>query len=176
MILDTLSTTTIRAMRAEDGPAVLHIYQQGADTGHATFQTAAPSWDEWDRAHMRDARLIAERNAAIAGWAALARVSSRPDYAGVAELSIYIADDARGVGVGRLLLESLIESAEAAGYWMLEAGVFPENSASIALHKSMGFRIVGTRERLGRMTHGPMTGVWRDVVFLERRSPTIGVE
>ena len=163
-------------MRADDGLAVLRIYQQGADTGHATFQTHAPSWDEWDQDHTRDARLIAERNGAIAGWASLARVSSRPVYAGVAELSIYIADDARGCGVGRLLLNALIESAEAAGYWMLEAGVFPENRASIALHESAGFRIVGTRDRLGRMTHGPMSGVWRDVVLLERRSPTIGVE
>jgi L-amino acid N-acyltransferase YncA len=174
--LNTRPATTIRTMRADDGPAILRIYQQGADTGHATFQTSAPPWEEWDHGHTRDARLVAERDGGVAGWAALARVSSRPVYAGVAELSIYIADDARGAGVGRLLMESIIESAEAAGYWTLESGVFPENRASIALHESTGFRIVGTRERQGRMTHGPMTGVWRDVVLLERRSATIGVE
>jgi L-amino acid N-acyltransferase YncA len=174
--LTTFGSTKIRVMHAADAPAVLRIYQEGIDTGHATFQAHAPSWEEWDRAHTPDARLVAERDGAIAGWVGLSKISSREVYAGVAEHSVYIANDARGFGVGRLLLRAMVESSEAAGYWMLQSGVFPENKASIAAHESAGFRAVGIRKRVGLMSYGPMKGVWRDVVMVERRSQVVGVE
>lgn len=174
--MNTLPATMIRAMRADDGPAVLRIYQQGIDTGHATFQDQAPSWIEWDQSHAPQVRLLAEHNGQAVGWASLSAISTRPVYTGVAEHSIYIANEARGQGVGLKLLKAFIEYSEAAGYWMLQSGVFPENKASIAMHEYAGFRIVGIRERVGLMSYGPMEGAWRDVVFIERRSATIGVK
>ncbi|MBL4721525.1 MAG: N-acetyltransferase [Alphaproteobacteria bacterium] len=162
-------------MRATDSDAVLRIYQHGADTGHATFQSQAPSWSEWDQGHLNEARLVAALKGEVIGWAAMARISSRSVYAGVAEHSIYIAPEAHGLGAGRRLMRAFIESAETHGFWMLQAGIFPENRASIALHKSLGFKIVGTRERIGLMDFGPLKGVWHDVVLMERRSATVGV-
>ena len=168
--------TTIRTLEAADADAVLGIYQQGIDTGQATFQTHAPDWQDWCRSHMRNCRLIAERQNTVLGWAALSDVSSRCVYRGVAEVSIYLAAAARGQGIGRQLLQALITASEHEQIWMLQAGIFPENQASLVLHQRAGFRIVGTRERLGRMSHGPLKNHWRDVVFLERRSTAVGID
>ena len=163
----------IRFMRAEDGPAVLAIYGGGIATGHASFQETVPAWEEWDAGHLECCRLVAQEGGEVVGWAALSPVSSRKVYAGVGEVSIYLADGVRGRGVGDRLLGALIEASEQAGLWTLQAGIFPENAASIALHRKFGFRQVGVRERLGRMTHGPLAGEWRDVMLLERRSPAV---
>jgi len=160
-------TTVVRDLRPEDWPQVSAIYEDGIATGNATFETAAPAWEVWDAAHPEH-RLVAELGGEVAGWAALAPVSGRPCYRGVAEESVYVAAWARGRGVGRELLEALVVRADAAGIWTLEAGIFPENRASVRLHLVCGFRIVGVRERLGQLG-----GVWRDVLLLERRSPVV---
>jgi len=154
-----------------DWEFVRSIYLEGIATGHATFETEAPDWERWDSAHLSFARLVARNGGAVLGWTALSPVSSRRAYAGVAEVSVYVAAAARGAGVGRSLLGALVEEAERNGVWTLQAGVFPENAASLALHKSCGFREVGRRERIGMLR-----GLWRDVILLERRSLTIGVE
>ncbi|MBN1979860.1 MAG: N-acetyltransferase [Anaerolineae bacterium] len=149
------------------------IYLEGIATGNATFETDAPDWEKWDRAHLTDCRLVARKGGRpfgrVVGWAALSPVSGRCAYAGVASLSIYVAETARGQGVGKALLQALIEASEQRGIWTLEAGIFPENAASLALRRSCGFREVGRRERIGRMD-----GVWRDVIFVERRSKIVG--
>jgi len=157
-------------MRDSDWPAVREIYREGIETGDATFQTAAPEWAEWDAGHLRHSRLAARREGSIGGWAALSAVSRRECYAGVAEVSIYIAGEHRGRGLGRLLLAALIGESEAHGIWTLQAGIFPENRASITLHKNLGFRQVGVRERIGQRD-----GRWRDTVLLERRSQSVGI-
>ena len=151
-------------MQDGDWPAVRSIYLEGIATGNATFQTAAPSWDEWNAGHLPHCRLIAVEDASVAGWAALSRVSARPVYAGVAEVSVYVAERARGKGVGRLLLQGLVAESEGQGIWTLQAGIFPENVGSLALHRAAGFRVVGTRERMGCLN-----GRWRDVILMERR-------
>lgn len=160
---------TIRAMTAGDADPVLAIYQAGIDTGNATFETRAPEWPVWDKHHLADHRYVAVDGDRVVGWVALSGVSDRCVYAGVAELSVYIHPDAQGRGVGRALLAELIDSTERAGVWTLQTGIFPENTASVALHRRAGFRLVGRRERLGRHH-----GVWRDVLLMERRSPVIG--
>jgi phosphinothricin acetyltransferase len=161
--------TEIRDLRPEDWAEVARIYEQGIETGHATFETRVPAWAEWDGAHLAAHRLVALRDGGrLAGWGALSPVSQRCVYAGVAEHSVYVAAEARGHGVGRELLGALIASSERGGIWTLEAGIFPENEASLALHRAVGFRVVGVRERLGRMH-----GVWRDVLLLERRSEVV---
>ena len=167
---------TCRPMAAGDADDVLRIYREGIDSGHATFAPAVPDWAGWDEAHLPHSRLVAVTAGRIVGWAALIPVSSRPVYRGVTELSIYVSTEARRSGVGRALMEALIEVSEAAGIWTLQAGIFPENAASIALHETYGFRIVGTRERVGKMEYGPMAGRWRDVVLMERRSTVAGVD
>ena len=154
----------LRELRAGDWPAVRAIYEDGIRSGDATFETETPSWERWDAAHP-ELRLVAERDGAVVGWAALSPYSDRRCYRGVAEESVYVSAAARGRGVGRALLEALIARAEADGYWTLLAGIFPENAASLALHSSAGFRVLGVHERLGERD-----GVWRDVVLLERRS------
>jgi phosphinothricin acetyltransferase len=156
-------------MADEDWPAVAEIYEQGIEDGDATFEVAVPSWMEWDESHLRGHRLVARVGGEVAGWAALAPASDRCAYRGVVWDSVYVRREARGRGVGRLLLEQLVRAADAAGFWTLQAGIFPENAASIALHERCGFRIVGVRERLGRQD-----GTWRDVILLERRSPAVG--
>jgi L-amino acid N-acyltransferase YncA len=156
-----------RDLRPQDWLDVVRIYEEGMLTGNATFETQLPSWEAWDAAHLVEHRLVATLDDEVVGWAALSPYSDRECYRGVAEESIYIAERARGLGLGRRLLGALIASAEAAGIWTLQAGIFPENEASIALHVALGFRVVGVRERLGRSR-----GVWRDVVLLERRSET----
>ena len=164
----------IEPLQASDWPAVAAIYAEGIATGDATFETAPPSWEAWDSSHLADHRLVArldgDEHGGVVAWAALAPVSDRCVYAGVAEDSIYIAERARGRGVGRGLLTELIERAERAGIWTIQTGVFPENTASLALHRRCGFRVVGVRERPGQLR-----GRWRDVVMLERRSPVTGV-
>lgn len=149
--------------------AVRSIYLEGIATGNATFETDAPSWEAWDASHLRTCRLIALDNDTILGWAALTPVSGRCVYAGVAEVSIYIAEAARGKGVGKTLLHELIAHSERDGLWTLQAGIFSENTASLNLFRSHGFRDIGYRERIGKMK-----GIWRDTALLERRSPTIG--
>lgn len=147
------------------------IYLEGIDTGHATFETAAPSWEEWDANHLKLGRVVAisADSGEVVGWAAMNRVSARKVYAGVAEVSVYVANNARQMGVGKALLNSLVQTSEQNGLWTLQASVFPENVASLTLHKSCGFRQVGTRERIGRLN-----GVWRDTILLERRSKLAG--
>ncbi|HXV15989.1 MAG TPA: GNAT family N-acetyltransferase [Gemmatimonadaceae bacterium] len=161
----------ILPMSPSDWPDVRTIYAEGIATGQATFESTVPDWDRWDRSHLASCRLVAKSNGAIVGWAALSPVSSRKVYEGVAEVSVYVASTARGKGIGRRLLDGLVDQSESNGIWTLQASVFPENEASIALHRACGFRIVGRRERIA--LHN---GVWRDTFFLERRSSTAGVE
>jgi L-amino acid N-acyltransferase YncA len=161
----------IRPMRPGDAEAVLTIYQAGLDTGNASFETTAPSWEGWDASHLGDHRLVSvDEDDTVLGWVALSPVSGRCVYAGVAELSIYVDPAARGRGIGGTLMRAVIESSEAAGLWTLTTGVFPENVASLSLHKDAGFRVVGVRKRIGR--HHDR---WRDVLLLERRSDVVGV-
>lgn len=161
----------IRAMRASDATGVLAIYQAGLDGGNASFETRAPDWATFDTGRLPDHRYVAVDPATgrVLGWAAVSAVSARPVYAGVVEHSVYVAPEAAGRGIGRALLATLIRSTEAAGIWTIQSGVFPENEASLALHHTAGFRVVGVRERVGQH-HGR----WRDVVLLERRSPRVG--
>ena len=157
----------IEPMLPGDWPAVRQIYEQGIATGDATFDTRAPDWEGWDAGHLEACRLVA-RDAAgeVVAWAALSPVQRKSAYRGVAEGSLYVREDARGTGVGRALTEAMIAAADEAGIWTLELWVFPENEASIALCESLGFRIVGVRERIGQRE-----GRWRDVVVMERRKP-----
>ena len=159
----------IRPLLPGDWPAVRAIYQEGIATRNATFEDDAPPWEEWDSSHLRDGRLVAEREGNVIAWASLTPVSGRCVYSGVAEVSIYLAAAMRGKGIGGELLEALIKESEEKGYWTLQAGIFPENAASMALHQKCGFRIVGQRDRLGKMD-----GRWRDVMLLERRSTVAG--
>jgi phosphinothricin acetyltransferase len=158
----------IRPLTAADWPRVEEIYAEGIATGNATFETEPPSWDEFDAGRLRDHRLVAVENSAVVGWAALSPTSSRDCYAGVVEHSVYVAAEARGRGVGRALLETLVASADAAGLWTIQTSVFPENEASLRLHAAVGFRVVGRRERIARLD-----GVWRDTLLLERRSAAV---
>jgi L-amino acid N-acyltransferase YncA len=160
----------IETMKREDWPQVGEIYRQGIITGNATFETEVPSWEKWNEGHLRDCRLVALNGQQVLGWAALSSVSNRPVYAGVTAVSVYVAAAERGRGVGKVLLQALVKKSEDCGIWMLQAGIFPENLASIALHKSCGFREVGVRRRLGKLGD-----IWRDVLLLERRSRSIGV-
>jgi phosphinothricin acetyltransferase len=155
----------IEPMTAEDWAAVRAIYLEGIATGNATFEKAAPEWEAWDAAHLRHSRLVGRVDGEIAGWAALAPVSGRCVYGGVAEVSVYVAARARGRKIGQRLLAALVEESERQGIWTLQAGIFPENIASISTHTRCGFRVVGVREKLGKMD-----GVWRDVTLMERRS------
>ena len=150
--------------------AVCHIYMQGIATGNATFQKEAPSWEDWDKSHLQDCRIVATESGSVAGWAALTPVSSRCVYAGVAEVSVYVGDEHRGKGLGKLLLQELIRQSEAIGLWTLQSGIFPENTASIRIHESCGFRIIGYREKIGKLS-----GFWRDNVVMERRSKVVGL-
>ena len=159
----------IAPLRPADWDDVARIYAEGIATGDATFETDVPDWERWDAAHMPGHRLAATAGGVLVGWAALSAVSERCVYAGVAEVSVYVAATARGRGVGAALLEALIASSEAGGVWTLQAGIFPENEASVRLHERAGFRVVGRRSRLGRLH-----GAWRDVLLMERRSPVVG--
>jgi L-amino acid N-acyltransferase YncA len=158
----------VRPMTLADADAVLAIYQTGIDEGDATFETSAPGWDEFDRSKLADHRFVAVDESGVLGWVAVVPVSDRCVYGGVVEHSVYVAREARGRGVGLALLDVLIASTEAAGIWTIQSGVFPENTASVALHRAAGFREVGRRERIGKH-HGR----WRDVVLIERRSSNV---
>jgi L-amino acid N-acyltransferase YncA len=161
----------IRNFEQNDFDSVKDIYQQGIDTGNATFETQAKEWDEWNNSMLQVCRLVAVENDRVVGWAALSPVSSRCVYAGVAEVSLYVTGEAHGKGVGHALISALVEESEKEGFWTLQAVIFPENESSIALHQKNGFRILGLREKLGKMGEK-----WRDVVLLERRSKVVGVE
>jgi phosphinothricin acetyltransferase len=165
-----MSDCEILTMTAEHWTAVRGIYAQGIATGNATFAQNAPDWAEWDAQHLPCCRLVAVVDGAVAGWAALSAVSSRHVYRGVAEVSVYIAELARGRGIGLRLLEALTAASEASGIWTLQAGILAENSVSIRLHERAGFRVVGRREKIGALN-----GVWRDTVLMERRSAVVGV-
>ncbi len=162
---------SIYPMQAADWTAVSQIYAEGIATGDATFETAVPAWETWDAGHLPTCRFVARsgESGEVVGWAALTAVSGRCVYAGVAEVSVYVATSAQGQGIGRRLLQTLVDSSEAAGFWTLQAGIFPENEASVRLHERCGFRVAGRREKLGQQN-----GRWRDVLFLERRSQTVG--
>ena len=160
----------IDVMRPADWDAVRSIYLEGIATRNATFETEAPGWKEWDSAHLAFCRLVARADAAVAGWAALSPVSRRAVYAGVAEVSVYVAASKQGRGLGGSLLRRLIEESEREGIWTLQAGIFPENILSIELHKKCGFREVGLRQKIAQLK-----GEWRDVVLMERRSKIAGL-
>ncbi|MFG2841677.1 GNAT family N-acetyltransferase [Kitasatospora sp. NPDC048296] len=165
----TDAPVTVTAMLPEHAEQVLAIYQAGIDGGDATFETTAPTWEIFDASRLPEHRLVTvDSSGRVLGWAAVVPVSDRCAYAGVVEHSVYVHPDARGRGVGLALLEALLASTDAAGIWTVQSGIFPENTASLALHAHAGFRVVGTRERLGRQD-----GRWRDVVLVERRSPAV---
>ena len=166
--------TSVRAMQASDWDAVALIYQEGIDDGEATFEVEVPSWDYFDGSRLPNLRLVADDGGSILGWAAASPVSSRAAYRGVIEHSVYVAREARGRGMGRMLLSALIDAAEDAGIWCIQSSVFPENTASLALHERAGFRTVGRRERIARSGRGPHAGLWRDTVLIERRSEING--
>jgi L-amino acid N-acyltransferase YncA len=161
---------TILPMTSTHGIQVLAIYEAGISTGNATFQTTAPSWEEWDQSHLKSCRLVAVDDNNVLGWAALTPVSGRCVYAGVAEVSVYVALEAQGKGIGKALLQTLIEQSEENKLWTLQAGIFPENTSSIKIHEVCGFRTVGRRERIGKMGN-----TWRDTLLLERRSTKTGI-
>ena len=161
---------SIEKMRPEHWQEVRAIYEDGIKTGNATFEVSAPEWKVWDEAHLQHCRFIADENDKILGWAALSPVSDRCVYAGVAEVSVYVNTTARGKGLGKMLLEKLIEESEADNLWTLQAGIFPENIASIKIHQHCGFRVIGKRERIGKIN-----SIWRDTLLLERRSNKVGV-
>lgn len=169
--------TDVREMTAEDWPAVEEIYAQGIEDGEATFESATPTWAGFDAGRLAGSRFVALDPAGIVvGWVAGAAVSTRPAYRGVAEHSVYIARDARGQGIGRLLLDTFIHAAEARGIWTIQSSVFPENAASLRLHEAAGFRVVGRRERIARSTVGPRAGAWRDTILIERRSAVVAAD
>ena len=161
---------TLQPLAAAHWPQVRAIYEQGLATGNATFQTEAPTWEDWDRGHLAHSRLVTlDAAGRVLGWAALSPVSGRCVYGGVGEVSVYVAAEARGQGVGHRLVAALVAASETQGMWTLQAGIFPENTASVQLHEAHGFRLVGRRERIGQLR-----GVWRDTVLMERRSAVVG--
>jgi len=161
----------IRSMEPSDWLAVADIYKQGIETGNATFQQSIPTWEEWNAAHVLNCRLVAETDNMIAGWAALSLVSARAVYSGVAEVSVYVGNKYKGQHIGTTLLESIISESERCGFWTLQSGIFPENIASIAIHKKTGFREIGYREKVANLKN-----VWKNTVLFERRSTVTGVE
>jgi phosphinothricin acetyltransferase len=160
----------IQALTPHHWPEVKAIYQAGIGTGNAHFSLTIPEWDEWDHEHVKNCRLVATENGQVLGWAALTAISDRCVFAGVAEVSIYMAEQARGKGIGKQLLAELVKQSEAENFWTLEARIFAENEASIHIHQQNGFRVVGRRERIGKLN-----GIWRDVLLLERRSTNTGL-
>ena len=157
-------------MTADDWKNVSEIYRQGIETGNATFQQEIPTYTDWDNGHLKNCRIVEIKDNEVAGWAELTPVSGRCVYAGVAEVSVYVADKNRGHKIGHKLLEKLIIESENEKLWTLQAGIFPENIASLKIHEALGFRKIGHRERIGQMN-----GIWRDIILLERRSKLIGI-
>ena len=168
-------TPSVRLLVPTDWPRVEAIYAEGIATGHATFEADPPTWDSFDAGKLEALRFVAVDGEDLLGWAAASATSARQVYRGVVEHSVYVASAARARGIGHLLLDALIEAAEAERIWTIQSGVFPENTVSLALHSAHGFRIVGRRERVAKMTYGPLAGVWRDTVLIERRSNTVGM-
>lgn len=158
-------------MSAEDWPLISEIYAEGIDTGFATFEKDVPTYENWDKVHLKSCRIIAENEVQVLGWAALSPVSSRCVYGGVAEVSVYVGENSRGLGIGKLLMKHLIQLSENVGLWTLQSGIFVENHGSVKLHEQVGFRFIGKKERIGKLN-----GVWKDNLLFERRSNTIGVE
>jgi len=163
-------------MVPDDWTQVQSIFLEGIPTGHATFEANSNGWDTWDSSHLHECRLVAKSRGSILGFAALSRVSNRPVYSGVAEVSVYVGKDYQRQGVGSALLNALIKDSEDNGIWTLQAGIFPENISSLDLHRQHGFKEVGRREKLGKMSYGQFAGKWRDVVLMERRSKTVGAD
>ncbi len=157
-------------MYQTDWEQVSRIYEEGMATGFATFETTAPTYEAWDKAHIESCRLVAEENGTVLGWAALSPVSGRCVYGGVGEVSVYVGAESRGKGVGKALMERLILESEEAGFWTIQSGIFPENKSSIQLHENVGFRYIGRRERVGKLH-----GVWKDNLLFEKRSAKVGV-
>ena len=166
-----MGSVDVVPMTTEHSDAVLSIFGEGIDTGHATFEHVVPTWSEFDAAKRPDHRFVAVDGDDVLGWVAVSPTSSRQVYRGVVEIALYVTERARGRGVGRALLEQLVASTDAADVWTIVAGIFPENTISLALHESVDFRRLGVRERIGLMSSGPMAGTWRDVVWMERRRP-----
>ncbi len=166
-----MSEISLRPMEASDWPRVREIYEEGIATGHATFETESPEWADWDAKHIQACRVVAVEDGTILGWAALWPASDRCVYGGVAEVSVYVGTGAHGRGIGTVLLGELVRASEAEGYWTLQAGIFPENQSSVRIHEKCGFRVLGTRKRLGKMGD-----TWRDVLLMERRSSTVGLD
>ena len=160
----------IKSMLSSHWEKVKEIYEEGIATGNATFETTAPSWEDWDANHAGVPRLVAIENEEIVGWAALTKVSGRCIYAGVGEVSVYVSGSQRGKGIGRRLLQALISESEKNNYWTLQAGIFPENKSSIKIHEDCGFRLIGVREKIGKMNN-----VWRDTLLMEKRSKIAGI-
>jgi len=169
--MNTTTSIELRSMTPDDWPDVARIYAEGLKTGNATFQQTVPTWEEWNNGHVQSCRMVAIIEGTIAGWAALSPVSSRAVYAGVAEVSVYIGKDFRGMRIGDQLMKNLIDDSEKEGFWTLQSSIFPENEASIKLHEKYGFRTMGYREKVGKMN-----GNWRDTVIMERRSKVVGVD
>ncbi len=161
----------IMTMQVQDWPDVQRIYREGIETGNATFETQVPEWEVWDSKTRPQPRLVARLDDQVVGWAALSSVSARAVYAGVCEVSVYVAAAARGQGVGKKLLQALVQASEDLGIWTLQASIFPENQASIAIHEQCGFRILGRREKIAQHR-----GRWRDTVLMERRSQIVGIK
>jgi L-amino acid N-acyltransferase YncA len=167
MAVDT-GEVAIEELLPDHWPGVARVYAEGISTGNATFETEVPSWEAWDAAHLAEHRIVALRAGEVVGWAAVSPVSDRCAYGGVVENSVYVAESARGQGIGERLLETLIAATEAEGIWTIQTGIFPENEGSIRLHERVGFEVVGRRKRLGKLN-----GEWRDVLLLERRSRAV---
>lgn len=161
--------TVFRELKETDWKQVSKIYQEGLDTGNATFELNVPAWDEWDKGHIKECRIVAEIDNKVIGWSALSPISSRCVYGGVAEVSVYVSSKFTGQKIGTQLLEKLISASENNGIWTLQAGIFTENKGSIIIHERLGFRKVGYREKIGQMN-----GVWRDILLLEKRSKLVG--
>jgi phosphinothricin acetyltransferase len=166
----------IDIMKPEDWQQVRSIYREGIGTGNSTFEADAPDWDKWDSAHLQEHRLVVREGNTILAWAALSSVSARSAYSGVAELSLYVTAAYRGKGIGAALLNATIDSTEKAGLWALQGGIFPENTPSLRLVKKHGFKEIGKREKIGKMTYGDFAGTWRDVILVERRSAMTGID
>lgn len=165
----------IMIMNPSHWPDVKRIYQEGINTGNATFEEAPPdTWQDWNNKFISTLSLVCIDDQGVRGWAAVSPISTRPVYRGVGEVSVYVDEDYRGLGIGLDLLQELVSLSEEGGIWTLQAGIFPENTQSIQVHKAAGFRVVGERQKIGMMTYGPETGFWRDVILLERRSESFG--
>ncbi len=167
----------IELMSMDHWPGVKEIYQEGINTGNATFEEFPPeSWQEWSEKHLSSCSLVCLDDSKVVGWAAVSPISSRCIYQGVGEVSVYVSQKIKRQGIGFALLNKLIRQSEEQGFWTLQTGIYPENQASLNLHQKLGFEIVGTRRKIGKMNYGPYKGQWRDVVLLERRSLVVGIK